>query len=176
MMEYQPSPDHPSDALAHRGQTAQTGPRKPGKKDGGHAQCEGCGSDGKRAFRIIACFLVTYMHYGQHHRPFFSLRFSLTLFFPVSSSKQDENVRNKIEAGGTKAAGRNKIEAGGTKAGGTKAAGRNRVEKPGNRTGTKAIDRNRVEKPGNKTSAVGTRTVTKATDRNGAEKPSLQRL
>ena len=144
----------------------------------------------KRAFRIIACFLVTYMHYGQHHRPFFSLRFSLTLFFPVSSSKQDENVRNKIEAGGTKAGGTKAggtkaggTKAGGTEAGGTKAAGRNRVEKPGNkiravdtRTGTKAIDRNRVEKPGNKTSAVGTRTVTKATDRNGAEKPSLQRL
>ena len=101
MMGYEPSPHHPSDALARRGQTAQTGPRKPGKKNGGHAQCEGYGSNGKRAFRIIACFLVTYMHYGQHHRPLFSLRFSLTLFFPVSFLKQDENVRNKTAAGGT---------------------------------------------------------------------------
>jgi hypothetical protein len=106
------------------------------------------------------------MHYGQHHRPLFSLRFSLTLFFPVSFLKHDENVRNKTEAGGTKA--------GGTKAGGTKAAGRNRVEKAvDTRTGTKAIDRN---EPGNKTSAVGTRTGTKATDRNRVEKPSLQRF
>ena len=132
MMEYQPSPHHPSDALAHRGQTAQTGPRKPGRKDGGHAQCEGYGSNGKRAFRIIACFLVTYMHYGQHHRPLFSLRFSLTLFFPVSFLKHDENVRNKTEAGGTKAGG---TKAGGTKAGGTKAAGRTESKNQETRSG-----------------------------------------